>query len=74
MKNSHKAGSLRNLQQKAWSYIETLNDPDDMWSMWKHMLMQSIDKHAHSNLSGLATKRPSGQLTMCAVKCTREIS
>ena len=26
--------------------IETLNDPNDMWSMWKDVLMQSIDKHA----------------------------
>ena len=33
------------LQQKAWSDVETLNDPNDMWSMWKDMLMQSIDKH-----------------------------
>ena len=40
MKNFHKSGYLRDLQQKAWSYIETLNDPNDMWSMWKDMLMQ----------------------------------
>ena len=23
-----------------------INDLNDMWSMWKDMLMQSIDKHA----------------------------
>ena len=60
MKNFHMSGCLRNLQQKVWSDIETLNDPNDMWSMWKSMLMQSIGKHAHSNLGGLATKRLSG--------------
>ena len=46
MKNFHKSGYLRDLQTKAWSDIETLNDPNDMWSMWKDMLMQSIDKRA----------------------------
>ena len=46
MKNFHKASILRNLQGKAWSDVETLNDPNDMWSMWKDMLMQAIDKHA----------------------------
>ena len=46
MKNFRKSSYLRDLQQKAWSDIETLNDPNDMWSMWKDMLMQSIDKYA----------------------------
>ena len=46
MKNFHKSNYLRDLQQKAWSDIETLNDLNDMWSMWKDLLMQSIDKHA----------------------------
>ena len=35
MKNFHKSGCLRDLQQKAWSDIETLNDPNDMRSMWR---------------------------------------
>ena len=43
IKNFHKASFLRDLQEKAWSDIETLNDPNDMWSMWKDMLMQAID-------------------------------
>ena len=46
MKNFRKSSYLRDLQQKVWSDIETLNDPNDVWSMWKDMLMQSIDKHA----------------------------
>ena len=46
MKNFHKASFLRDLQEKAWSDVETVNDPNDMWSMWKEMLMQAIDKHA----------------------------
>ena len=44
-KNFQKSGYLRDLQEKARSDIETLNDPNDMWSMWKDMLMQSIDKY-----------------------------
>ena len=47
MRNFHiKSSYLRDLQQKAWSDIETLNNPNDMWSMWKDMPLQSIDKHA----------------------------
>ena len=46
MKNFHKASFLRDLQEKAWSDVETQNNPNDMWSMWKDMLMQAIDKHA----------------------------
>jgi len=46
MKNFHKASFLRDLQEKAWSDVETLNDPNDMCSMWKEMLMQAIDKRA----------------------------
>ena len=37
----HKSIYLRDLQQKAWSDIEALKDPSDMWSMWKDMLVQS---------------------------------
>ena len=54
MKNFHWSGYLRDLQQKTSSDTETLNDPNDMWSMWTDMLIQSIDKH----LNGLAIKRP----------------
>ena len=39
MKNFHKSGYLRDLLQKAWPDIETLNDANDMWSMRKDMLM-----------------------------------
>ena len=46
MKNFHKLSHLRDLQQKAWSDIETHIDHNDMWSKWKDMLMQSIDRHA----------------------------
>ena len=59
MKNFHKSSYLRDLQQKAWSDIQTLNDPNDMWSMWKDLLMKSINM-PHLNLNGLAIKRPYG--------------
>ena len=44
-KNFQKSGYLKDPQEKAWSDIETRNDPNDMWSMWKDMLIQSIDKY-----------------------------
>ena len=50
-KNFHKASFLRDLQEKAWSDVATLNDPNDIWSMWKDT-PQAIDKH-----TPLKTKR-----------------
>ena len=53
MKNFHKASFLTDLEEKAWSDVETLNDPNDMWSMWKEMLMQAIDVHVNiDNFTG----------------------
>ena len=74
MKNSHKASFLRDLQEKAWSDVETLNDPNDMWSMWKEMLMQAIDKHAPLKTKRVGKKSLHGLLIICAMKCIEEIS
>jgi len=52
MKNLHKYGCPRDLQQKPWSDIEMLNAPNDMWSMWKDMLMQSIDNGLNTDDPG----------------------
>ena len=57
MKNFHKASFLRDLQEKAWSDVETLNDPNDMWSMWKDMLMQAIDKYAPQKTKRAGNKK-----------------
>ena len=46
LKHFDKASYLRDLQQKAWTGVDTLDNPNHMWSMWKEMLMQSIDKYA----------------------------
>ena len=59
MKNFHKASFLRDLQEKAWSDVETLNDPNDMWSMWKEVLMQAIDKHAQLKSERASKKKVS---------------
>ena len=40
LKHFHKVKFLRDLQQKAWSNVKTLNDPNDMWLLWKGMLME----------------------------------
>jgi len=69
-KNFHKVSFLRDLQEKAWSDVETLNDPSDMWSMGDEMLMQAIDKHAP-----LKTKRAGKKsLIICTMKFIEEIS
>lgn len=34
MRNFHKANFLMDIQQKAWPNIQTLDDPNEMWSTW----------------------------------------
>ena len=37
---------LNDLKQKEWSKIALYSDPNEMWDLWKQLLMSSIDKHA----------------------------
>ena len=46
MENFNKESFLRDLKQKFWNDIYCSQDPNEMWNLWKGMLMQSIDKHA----------------------------
>ena len=45
-----------------------------MWSMWKEMLMQAIDKHAPLKTKRAGKKGLHGLLIICAMKCIEEIS
>ena len=45
-----------------------------MWSMWKEMLMQAIDKHAPLKTKWAGKKSLHGLLIICAMKCIEEIS
>ena len=59
MKKFHKASFLGDLLEKTWLDVETLNDPIDMWSMFKDMLMQAIDKHAPLKTKRAGNKKSS---------------
>lgn len=42
MRNLHKANFLRDIQQKAWSNNDTLDDPNEMWSAWNEGYAKGI--------------------------------
>ena len=46
MKNFNREAFLNELEQKEWDTIYYSQDPNEMWHIWKNMLMESIDKHA----------------------------
>ena len=46
MKNFNREGFLRDLEQKHGDNIYCSQDPNEMWEIWKKMLMETISKHA----------------------------
>ena len=46
MKNFNREEFLRELEQKHWANIYLSQDPNEMWEMWKNLLMDTVDKHA----------------------------
>jgi hypothetical protein len=46
MKNFNREAFLNELEQKEWDTIYYSQDANEMWHIWKNMLMESIDKHA----------------------------
>ena len=46
MKNFRKEQYLWDLEQQNWNDIKLSSDPNTMWSKWKSMLMECIDRHA----------------------------
>ena len=46
MKNFRKEQYLWDLEQQNWNDIKLSSDPNTMWSKWKSLLMECIDRHA----------------------------
>ena len=57
------------LKQKEWSKIALYSDPNEMWDLWKQLLMSSIDKHAPVKTQKNWQKRsPHGLRVICCKK------
>ena len=48
---------LNDLKQKEWSKIALYSDPNEMWDLWKQLLMSSIDKHAPVKYKRIGKKK-----------------
>ena len=46
LKNFNEDEFLRDLRKNEWNRVSMLNNPNEMWNSWKHLLMGVIDKHA----------------------------
>ena len=46
LKNFNEDEFLRDLRVNEWNRVSMLNNPNEMWNTWKHLLMSVIDKHA----------------------------
>ena len=46
LKNFNEDELLRDLRMNEWNRVSMLNDPNEMWNSWKHLVMSVIDKHA----------------------------
>ena len=46
LKNFNEDEFLRDLRMNEWNRVSILNNPNEMWNSWKHLLMSVIDKHA----------------------------
>ena len=45
-KNFNESSFLNDLNSKDWKNVEQLSDPNEMWDVWKTLLMDCLDKHA----------------------------
>ena len=57
MKNFRKEQYLWDLEQQNWNDIKLSSDPSTMWSKWKSMLMECIDRHAPLRHKRVGNKR-----------------
>ena len=46
LKNFNEDEFLRDLRMNEWNRVSMLNNPNEMWNSWRHLLMSVIDKHA----------------------------
>ena len=45
MKNFNSENFLRDLEHRQWDNVYCSDDPNEMWVIWKSMLMETVDKH-----------------------------
>ena len=46
IKSFDRENDIRDLEQQVWTDVNLSNDPNEMWSTRKNMLINCIDKHA----------------------------
>ena len=57
LKNFNQDEFLRDLRMNEWNRVSMLNNPNEMWNLWKHLLMSVIDKHAPLKTKRIRNKR-----------------
>ena len=57
MKKFRKEQYLSDLKQQNWADINFNSDPNEMWSKWKSLLMECIDRHAPLRQKHVGNKR-----------------
>ena len=57
MKKFRKEQYLWDLEKQNWTDINLSNDPNTMWSRWKSLLMECIDRHAPLRHKRVGNKR-----------------
>ena len=59
MKHFDASSFLCDIAHKDWESISALTDPNEMWTVWKGMLLESFDRHAPIKKKRIGKKRPS---------------
>jgi len=57
LKNFYEAAFLQDLRMIDWNCITTHNNPDEMWDLWKHLLVSVKDKCASFRTKRVKNKR-----------------
>ena len=57
MKKFRKEQYVSDLKQQNWADINLNSDPNEMWSKWKSLLMECIDRHAPLRQKRVGNKR-----------------
>ena len=57
LKNFNEENLLRDLNQQPWANVYHTVDPNDMWRIWKLLLMEIIDKNAPTRSRRISNKK-----------------
>ena len=58
MKNFNSENFLSYLEQRQWDNVYCSDDPNEMWVIWKSMLMETVDQPRTQALSSMRRKDP----------------